>query len=305
MVAYALRRIASMIPVLFIVSVLVFLMVHLTPGDPVQTMLGQSGASAAQIAQVRHQLGLDRPWPIQYERFLEQMLTGRERSIITQRSVISEFWSQFPSTMQLAIASLIVAAAIGIVLGVIAGTHPRSGIDYGSMVVSFLGISLPNFWLALLLIYFFAVRLNWLPATGGGGVKHLILPVVVLAFQQVALIARLVRASMLETLEEEYIKSAWAKGLRERAVWVRHALRNALLPVVTLLGLNFGYLLSGAVVIEIVFARPGIGSLIVNAIMAKDFPLVQGAILLTAVVYLFVNLLTDLSYAVLDPRIRF
>ncbi len=304
MVAYTLRRLASMIPVLFIVSVLVFLMVHLTPGDPVQTMLGQSGASAQQIAQARHQLGLDRPWPTQYVLFIENMATGKERSIITDRPVVQEFWTQFPSTMRLAIASLVVAAFVGIVLGVIAGTHPRSGIDYSSMVVSFLGISIPNFWLALLLIYFFAVRLNWLPATGGGGVRHLILPVLVLAFQQVALIARLVRASMLEALEEDYVKTARSKGLGEHSVWIAHALRNALLPVVTLLGLNFGYLLSGAVVIEIVFARPGIGRLIVDAIESKDFPLVQGAILLTAVVYLAVNLFTDLSYALLDPRIR-
>jgi ABC-type dipeptide/oligopeptide/nickel transport system permease component len=173
------------------------------------------------------------------------------------------------------------------------------------MIVSFLGISIPNFWLALVLVYFFAVKLNWLPATGTGGVKHLILPVLVLAFQQVALIARLVRASMLETLEEDYIKTARAKGLPQRTVWLGHGLRNALLPLITLLGLNFGYLLSGAVVIEIVFARQGIGRLIVDAIMAKDFPLVQGAILLTAIVYLLVNLLTDLSYAVIDPRIRY
>jgi len=305
MTAYIIRRVVSMVPVVFIVSILVFLMIHLTPGDPVQTMLGQSGASAEQIRQIRHELGLDRSWPVQYVKFMEQMFTGKEKSITTQRPVISEFWSQFPNTLILAACSLVVASLVGVALGVIAATHPRTTVDYGSMVVSFLGISIPNFWLALVLVYFFAVKLNWLPATGAGGVKHLILPVLVLAFQQVALIARLVRASMLETLEEDYIKTARAKGIHERTVWLGHGLRNALLPLVTLIGLNFGYLLSGAVVIEIVFARPGIGRLIVDAIMAKDFPLVQGAILLTAIVYLLVNLLTDLSYAVIDPRIRY
>jgi len=302
---YVARRLVAMVPVLLLVSILVFLMIYLTPGDPVQIMLGQSGASAAQVAQVRHELGLDRPLPVQYLKFLENLLSGQERSIATQQPVVSEFLGLFPSTLQLAMASLVIAVALGIALGVLAATHPRTWVDYLSMAVSFMGVSVPNFWLALLLIYLFAVQLNWLPATGGGSWRQLVLPAVVLAVQQVALIARLVRASMLEALQEDYIKTARAKGLPERAVRLRHAFRNALLPIVTLLGLNFGYLLSGAVIVEIVFARPGIGRLIVDAIQAKDFPLVQGAILMTAVVYLVVNLLTDLSYAVIDPRIRY
>ena len=305
MTHYVARRLVAMVPVLLLVSVLVFLMIHLTPGDPVQVMLGQSGASAEQIAQVRHELGLDRPLPVQYLKFLENLLSGQERSIRTEQPVVSEFLGQFPSTLQLAVASLVIAVVLGVALGVVAATHPRSWVDYLSMAVSFVGISVPNFWLALLLIYLFAVQLNWLPATGGGSWRHLLLPAVVLAVQQVALIARLVRASMIEALQEDYIKTARAKGLPERAVRLRHAFRNALLPIVTLLGLNFGYLLSGAVIVEIVFARPGIGRLIVDAIQAKDFPLVQGAILMTAVVYLVVNLLTDLSYAIIDPRIRY
>ncbi|HUY73224.1 MAG TPA: nickel ABC transporter permease [Candidatus Dormibacteraeota bacterium] len=305
MAQYVARRLVAMVPVLLLVSILVFLMIYLTPGDPVQIMLGQSGASAAQVAQVRHELGLDRPLPVQYLKFLENLLSGQERSIATQQPVVSEFLGLFPSTLQLAMASLVIAVALGIALGVLAATHPRTWVDYLSMAVSFMGVSVPNFWLALLLIYLFAVQLNWLPATGGGSWRQLVLPAVVLAVQQVALIARLVRASMLEALQEDYIKTARAKGLPERAVRLRHAFRNALLPIVTLLGLNFGYLLSGAVIVEIVFARPGIGRLIVDAIQAKDFPLVQGAILMTAVVYLVVNLLTDLSYAVIDPRIRY
>lgn len=303
MIRYIIARLLSTIPVLVIVSVLVFLMIHLTPGDPVQIMLGESGASAEQIARVRTQLGLDKPLPVQYGRFIQQLITGEVRSIRTQQPVVRQFWRLFPNTLQLTLVSLVLAAVVGIVLGVIAATHQHSWLDTLAMAGSFLGVSIPNFWLALVLIYFFAVRLGWLPATGAGSVKQLILPAVVLALQQTALIARLVRAHMVEVLQEEYIKTARAKGLRERSVLMAHALRNAFLPVITLLGLNFGYLLSGTVIVETVFARPGIGRYIVDGILQKDFPLVQGAVLMTATIYLLVNLLTDLSYAVIDPRI--
>lgn len=304
MARFIASRLVAMVPVVFIVSVLVFLMIHLTPGDPVQIMLGQSGASAQQIAAVRHELGLDRPLPVQYFDFLHNMLTGRERSIRTEQPVIREFFNLFPDTLQLAVASLIIGTVLGIGFGVLAAIHQRSLPDYLSMGVSFLGISIPNFWLALILIDVFAVTLGWLPATGGGSLRTLILPAGVLAVQQVALVARLVRASMIEALQEDYVKTARSKGLPERAVWFRHALRNALLPTVTLIGLNFGYLLSGAVIVETVFARPGIGRLIVDAILSKDFPVVQGAVLMTALIYLAVNFLVDLSYAIIDPRIR-
>lgn len=304
MARFIASRLVAMVPVVFIVSVLVFLMIHLTPGDPVQIMLGQSGASAQQISAVRHELGLDRPLPVQYFDFLHNMLTGRERSIRTEQPVIREFFNLFPDTLQLAVASLIIGTVLGIGFGVLAAIHQRSLPDYLSMGVSFLGISIPNFWLALILIDVFAVTLGWLPATGGGSLRTLILPAGVLAVQQVALVARLVRASMIEALQEDYVKTARSKGLPERAVWFRHALRNALLPTVTLIGLNFGYLLSGAVIVETVFARPGIGRLIVDAILSKDFPVVQGAVLMTALIYLAVNFLVDLSYAIIDPRIR-
>lgn len=305
MARFVVTRIVSMVPVVFIVSILVFLMIHLTPGDPVQVMLGQSGASAEQVAKVRHSLGLDQPLPVQYWKFIQNMATGKERSIRTEQPVIQEFLGLFPSTMKLALTSLVIGTTLGIGLGVLAAISQGSLADYLSMGVSFLGISIPNFWLALILIYFFAVTLGWLPATGGGTWKSLILPAAVLAVQQVALVARMVRASMIEALQEDYVKTARSKGLQERAVWFRHALRNALLPIVTLIGLNFGYLLSGAVIVETVFARPGIGRLIVDAILSKDFPVVQGTVLMTAIIYLFVNLLVDLSYAVIDPRIRF
>jgi peptide/nickel transport system permease protein len=303
MTRYITNRVLSTIPVLLIVSVLVFFMIHLVPGDPVQIMLGESGASAAQIASIRAQLGLDRPLPVQYGQFVKQVMTGQVRSIRTQQPVVQAFWHLFPNTLQLTVASLLLAAVFGIVLGVIAATHQHTWIDTVAMAGSFLGVSMPNFWLALLLIYFFAVRLGWLPATGAGTAKQLILPAVVLALQQIALIARLVRAHMIEVLQEEYIKTARAKGLRERSVLWGHALRNASLSVITLLGLNFGYLLSGTVIIETVFARPGIGRYIVDGILQKDFPLVQAAVLMTATIYLLVNLLTDLSYALIDPRI--
>ncbi len=303
MTRYITTRLLSTFPVLLIVSVLVFLMIHLVPGDPVQIMLGESGASAEQIASIRTQLGLDKPLPIQYGRFIQQLLTGQVRSIRTQQPVVREFWQLFPNTLQLTVASLVLATLFGIVLGIVAATHQHAWPDMLAMAGGFLGVSIPNFWLALVLIYFFAVRLGWLPATGAGSFKQLILPAVVLALQQIALIARLVRAHMVEVLQEEYIKTARAKGLRERSVLWGHALRNALLPIITLLGLNFGYLLSGTVIIETVFARPGIGRMIVDGILAKDFPLVQGAVLMTATLYLLVNLLTDLSYALIDPRI--
>ena len=304
MADYVVRRLVSMVPVLLLVSVLVFLMIHLTPGDPVEIMLGQSGASAAEIEKVRGQLGLNDPLPVQYVRFVRDMLTGQERSIRTQRPVAEEFFALFPSTIELALSSLVLATVIGVALGVVAATRQNSWIDYLSMVVGLTGISIPSFWLALVFIYLFAVTLDWLPATGGGDVRHIVMPTIILAIQQVALIARLVRGSMLDVLQENYIKTARAKGLREHTVLLGHALRTALLPTVTLIGLNFGYLLSGAVIVEVVFARPGIGRLIVDAILSKDFPLVQGAILITAVVYLLVNLVTDFTYAVLDPRIH-
>ena len=302
---YIARRVLAIVPVLFIVSIVVSLMVHLTPGDPVKVMMGQSGASAEEIEQIRVQLGLDKPLPVQYVRFLQDLATGELRSIRTHRPVVEQYLELFPYTLQLAVVSLLVATVIGVLLGVVAATHQNSWLDSFSMAVGFLGVSIPNFWLALVLIYVFAVSLNWLPATGADGPKVLILPAAVLAMEQVALIARLIRANMVEVLQEDYIKTARSKGLREQSVQWGHALRNAMLPTITLMGLNFGYLLSGAIIIETVFARPGIGRLIVDAILNKDFPVVQGAVLLTATVYLLVNLLTDVSYSLIDPRIRY
>ncbi len=303
-VRFALQRIVMMVPVLFIVSVVVFLMVHLTPGDPVRLMMGKSGASAEEVESVRNQLGLNDPLPVQYVHFMSDLLTGNLKSIRTQQPVVQEFMDRFPKTLELTILALIVATVLGFVLGIVAATHQNSWVDSLTMVISLLGVSVPGFWLALILVFIFAISLDWLPATGTQGIRSLILPVTVLAVEQIALIARLVRANMVEVLRDDYVRTARAKGLRERSVLTGHALRNALLPSITLLGLNFGYLLAGAVIVETIFARPGIGRLIVEGILNKDFPLVQGAILLTAVVYLIVNLITDISYGLVDPRVR-
>jgi len=304
-IRFALRRIVTMVPVLFLVSIVVFLMIHLTPGDPVRLMLGKSGASAEEVESVRNQLGLNDPLPVQYVHFMSDLVTGNLKSIRTQQPVVQEFFDRFPRTLEITVLALLVATTLGLLLGIIAATHQNSWIDSLAMVVSLLGVSIPGFWLALLLIFVFAISLGWLPATGTAGVRSLVLPVTVLAVEEIALIARLVRANMVEVLRDDYVRTARAKGLKERTVLTGHALRNALLPSITLLGLNFGYLLSGAVIVETIFARPGIGRLIVEGILNKDFPLVQGAVLLTAVVYLVVNLITDISYGFVDPRIRY
>lgn len=301
---FALGRLIMMVPVLFIVSIVVFMMTHLTPGDPVRLMLGRTGASGEEVEALRNQLGLNDPLPVQYVNFVTDLLTVDLKSIRTQQPVVSEFLDRFPRTLELTVLSLIVATVLGFALGILAATHQNSWLDSLAMVVSLLGVSVPSFWLALLLVFVFAITLDWLPATGTQGVKALILPVTVLAVEQIALIARLVRANMVEVLRDDYVRTARAKGLRERTVLTGHALRNALLPSITLLGLNFGYLLAGAVIIETIFARPGIGRLLVEGILNKDFPLVQGAVLLTAVVYLLVNLITDISYGFVDPRVR-
>lgn len=301
---YLAVRISLMLPVLLIVSVLVSMLIHLIPGDPIRAMYARTGASAEQMENIRQQMGLNEPWPVQYGRFMADLATGEVRSIRTRTPVVADFFRLFPSTLELAGASLLLAAAIGIPLGVAAARAPRSGIDYAATTLSAVAVSIPNFWLALLFILLFAQLLGWLPATGGGSLQHLILPALVLAFEQIAIITSVVRANMLEVLRDDYVRTARAKGLGDRlVVWV-HAFRNALIPTITVLGLNLGYLLSGAVVVESVFARPGIGRLIIDSILAQDFPVVQGAVLLTAMLYLLINLGTDVLYAAIDPRLR-
>lgn len=306
MSTYIARRFLQAIPVLFGVSLLVFSMLHLVPGDPVSMMMGEFATQPEQLALMRAQLHLDDPLPQQFGRFLWNALQGDLGiSIRSKRPVSAEIMENLPSTLELTLAGLLVAALIGVPLGVIAAVKRHSWADTGSMMVALLGVSMPSFWLGLLLIFAFSLHIRLFPATGGGDWKHLVLPAVTLGLGASAIIARLTRSSMLEVLRQEYVNTARAKGLNEFTVILRHAFKNALIPVVTVFGLQFGQLLAGTVVIETVFSRPGIGRLIVGAILAKDFPLVQGIVLAVAVSYVLVNLLVDITYAFLDPRIRY
>lgn len=305
MVRYAGKRTLAAIPVLFGVVFLTFLMLHLIPGDPVKAMFIQNGgATEDEINQVRHQLGLDKPLPVQFIDYLDDVLHGNLGTSIQMNEGVGALLVQnFPPTFELTLAAMGFAVLLGFVLGILAAVRRGSWLDMTSLLVSLGGISIPSFWLGLLLIYAFSVKLHWIPIVGGSGWEELILPAIALGFQAAAIIARLVRSSLLEVLGEQFVTTARAKGLANHRVLIRHALRNALLPVVTIVGLQFGGLLSGTVIIETVFARQGIGRILVDALQARDFPTAQGAVLFIAVIYVFVNLLVDLLYGVIDPRI--
>ena len=292
-------------PVLFGVTLAVFSMLFLVPGDPVKMMLAEFVTSPDQIAEMRAQLHLDEPLPRQYGRFVVNALRGDlGTSIRSRRPVATEIAENVASTAQLALASMAVAVAIGVPLGLLAALFRNTWLDVGSMVVALLGVSMPSFWLGLLLIFVFSLHLAWFPATGGGDLLHLVLPSLTLGTIASAIIARLTRSSMLEVLGQDYVRTARAKGLAWWGVVVRHALKNALIPIITIFGLQFGNLLAGAVIVETVFSRPGLGRLIVGGILAKDFPLVQGTVLFVAASYVMINVLVDFAYAFVDPRIR-
>ncbi len=281
------------------------MMLHLVPGDPVKIMLADFQTSPQQIELLRTQLHLNDPLPKQFARFVANAARGDlGLSIRSKRPVRTEIAENLGATLQLAIAALLIAVVVGVTLGMIAAIHQNGWLDFGPMLVALCGVSMPSFWLGLLLIFFFSLRLGWFPATGGGDLKHLVLPALTLGLSAAAIIARLTRSSMLEVLRQEYMTTARAKGLRETRVVIRHGFKNALIPVVTIFGLQFGSLMVGTVIVETVFARPGIGRLIVTAILAKDFPMVQGIVLLIATTYVVVNLIVDISYGILDPRIR-
>ena len=305
MLIYLARRILAVVPVLFGVTLAVFSMLFLVPGDPVKMMLAEFVTSPDQIAQMRAQLHLDEPLPQQYGRFVANALRGDlGTSIRSRRLVATEIAENVGNTAQLALASMAVAVAIGVPLGLLAALFRNTWLDVGSMVVALLGVSMPSFWLGLLLIFVFSLHLAWFPATGGGDLLHLVLPSLTLGTIASAIIARLTRSSMLEVLGQDYVRTARAKGLAWWGVVVRHALKNALIPVITIFGLQFGNLLAGAVIVETVFSRPGLGRLIVGGILAKDFPLVQGTVLFIAAFYVIINVLVDVAYAFVDPRIR-
>jgi peptide/nickel transport system permease protein len=305
MLSYVVRRLALTFLVLLAVSGLVFLMSHLTPGDPATIMLGEN-ASSADVLRLRHDLGVDRPLLVQYGVYLGNVLKGDlGRSIRSGRPVAREIWDRFPPTLQLTLAATAVASAAGILLGAIAALLRNRLIETLLMSASLLGISMPSFWLGLLLILLFGLVLHWFPIAGGSGWQALVLPTVTLGSQAAAVLARLTRASLLEILPSDFVRTARAKGVASRRILFHHALRNALIPVVTVIGLQFGGLLGGAVIVESVFARAGLGRFAVSAIQSRDFPLIQGIVLFAAAVYALVNLSVDILYVALDPRIDY
>jgi peptide/nickel transport system permease protein len=310
---YILKRLTSMVPVLILVSVVIFSLIHLTPGDPVVAMLGEEATPAAREA-LRHQLGLDQPLPVQYVVWLTRVLGGDlGRSIRTNQPVAEAIGERLPVTIELAVVAMVISLTIAIPAGIIAATRRGSAADIGSTVFSLLGVSMPGFLLAVFLVYIFSLQLRWLPPIGytsplqdvGGNLKGMLMPAITLGAFAAAAVARLMRSTLLEVLGQDYIRTAWAKGLRESSVIQRHAEKNALIPVVTVVGLQLGNLLGSAIVTETIFALPGVGRLVVDSIYQRDFPLVQGVVLYLALIFLVVNLLVDLLYAYLDPRIRY
>jgi peptide/nickel transport system permease protein len=293
------------VPVVVGVSVVVFSIVHLLPGDPVLAILSGANATPDQERELRAQLRLDDPLPVQYVRFIVRAVVGDfGRSIFTHRPVSEEIAEQLPSTLELAATAIGIAIMVGLTLGLLAAVWHNTWIDRAAMLVALGGVSMPSFWLGLLLIFVFSLQLGWLPATGQGGVSRLLLPAATIGLNYSAVIARLVRSSLLEVLGDGYIATARGKGLSEWAVTLKHALGNALIPVITIIGVQLGNLLAGTIIVETVFSRRGMGRLAVTAVLDKDYPLIQGVVLVSALGYVLTNLLVDLSYAALDPRIR-
>ncbi len=333
MLKYVARRLVQLVPVLVGVSILVFFGMHLIPGDVAELLLGDKG-TAADLARLRHQLGLDQPVYVQYLRFLAGALRGDFGvSLRTRQPAIWEIGQALPVTIQLSLAALVFAVLFGLTIGVFAARHPRSVLDTGAMVGVLIGVSMPVFWTGILLLLVFGGVLGWLPLGGmidegmrwrrvtgmplvdglvtgnwivaRSSLAHLVLPAVALGATSMATIARMSRSTMLEVLNLDYVRTARAKGVGERSVVSRHALRNALLPVVTLIGLQLGLLLSGAVLTETIFAIPGLGRLAITSVLARDYPVVQGVVLIAAAIFVLANLLVDVFYAYLDPRIRY
>jgi ABC-type dipeptide/oligopeptide/nickel transport system permease component len=305
MLSYLIRRLALTIPVLLGVATLVFSLLHLVPGDPAQSMLGEA-AAPADVAELRTRLGLDRPLAAQYGDFmLGAVQFDFGTSFRYNTKVSTEIGSRLRNTMLLAVAAMAVALTIALPLGVLAATFRGRSVDHAAMTLALVGISMPNFWLGPLLAILFSVKMGWLPVSGTGSVAHLVLPAVTLGAALAAILARMTRASLLEELRELYVLAARARGLSRLRVVLRHAFRNSLIPIVTIVGLQFGAVLTGTIITETIFAWPGVGRLLIQSISFRDYPLVQGCILFISIVYVGVNLLTDLAYGWLDPRIRY
>jgi len=305
MIHFLSRRLLLTIPVLLGVATLVFSLIHLVPGDPVQAMLGES-ASPSDIADLRGRLGLNRPLYVQYGSFLKGLAKGDLGiSLRTNQPVLAAIVERLPATVELATAAMIVAVLFAIPLGILAAVRAGTHVDHVATTLALVGISMPNFWLGPLLAIVFAVTLGWLPVAGRGTLAHLVLPAVTLGAPLSAVLARMTRASVLEELRELYVLAARARGVSKARAVLRHAFRNSLIPIVTVLGLQVGAVLTGAVITETIFAWPGVGRLLIQSISFRDYPMVQGCILLIAITYVSMNLLTDVVYGLLDPRIRY
>jgi len=305
MYKYMIKRLLALIPVLIGVSILVFLLMHITPGDPAILMLGER-APEEQLENLRESMGLNEPLPVQYINWMGRVLQGdMGRSLRSRRPVTMEIWQRLPNTLSLGFAAAFLAIVVGIPIGVISAVRPNSWMDNIFTGITFAAVGMPVFWTGIMLILIFSVYLRWLPSSGmQWDIRNFILPTIALASVTTATITRITRSSMLDVLKEDYVRTARSKGISERMVVYKHALRNALIPVVTIMGLQFGRLLAGAVLTETVFAWPGMGRLIVDAIRTNDFPLVQGSILVFALSYALANTFVDFTYAYLDPRLQ-
>ena len=305
MTQFILRRLLLAVPTLVGVLVVVFLLLYVAPGDPVQEMVGER-ADPETIARLRRELRLDDPLHVQFGHYAGGVLRGDlGTSYITGRPIVGDIAERFPKTLLLAASAMVLAAITGITIGVASARRPGGWIDRLSLGAAYLGISFPVYWVGLLLILLFAVTLRWLPPSGYGSIEFLILPALALGSRSIAFLARVTRSAMLEVLGSEFVRTARAKGLAERAVVIRHAFRNALIPVITVLGLDFGYYLTGSILTETIFSWPGLGRYVVNAISRRDLPAIQGSVLFLSVVFVAVNLITDLAYAKADPRVAY
>jgi peptide/nickel transport system permease protein len=302
---YFVHRLLLLLPTLLGALTFVFTLIHLVPGDPVEVMLGET-ASAVDKQQLRQSLGLDQPLSRQYRNFLAGLLAGDlGQSLFEPASVSEIIRARLPATLELALCAMFVAIMISFPLAMLAAAHQGRWLDQSALVFSLFGLSLPNFWLGPLLMIVFSIELGWAPVSGRGGLSHLFLPALTLGLGMAAILTRILRAGLLQTLQEDYIRTARAKGLAESAVWLKHTLRNALLSVVTIMSLQFGGLLAGSLITETIFSWPGIGRLTVQAIQTRDYPLVQGCVLVIAVAYVLVNFFTDLVYQLVDPRVSY
>ena len=305
MLRFIARRLALAVPTLFGVLIVAFLLLYVAPGDPVTAMVGER-ADSATVARLRAELHLDDPLPIQFAHYVSQVARGQlGRSYITDRPISRDIAERFPKTLQLALAAMLLATTCGITLGVLSARRPGGWVDRFALGVAYLGISFPVYWVGLVLILVFAVWLRWLPPSGSGGLKYLILPAFALGMRSIAFQARVTRSSMLDALGADFTRTARAKGAGEWAVVARHALRNALIPVITVVGLDFGSYLTGSILTETVFSWPGLGRYVVNAIARRDLPAIQGSVLFLSFVFVIVNLLADLAYTKADPRVAY